>query len=195
MDVPVTATYWDDAVGKEYQYTSNFELEVLCDLLKNNSESIFEVSTGSGIIPTILRRKGYDGKYLGSDYAQIFLDSAKEHNPNEEFIYVDLLKDIDLPDKSFDSTVLHHGIEYIYPYENGFKEIARVTKKFFFLSIWFEMGEGDRIRPQVIGDYNANFYDKQTFINTALKYFSSLAIEAKVYNAPNKVNHWLIFKV
>jgi len=82
-------TYWDKNCGKQYQYCEERDIDFVCDLIIGECQSVFETATGSGIFPTVLRKKGFSGKYLGSDYCEIFLEGAKENNPQEEFIEVD----------------------------------------------------------------------------------------------------------
>jgi ubiquinone/menaquinone biosynthesis C-methylase UbiE len=161
------------------------------------ADSIFEASVGTGIIPTILRTKGWQGKYLGSDYTKGFLEAAKLNNPKEEFIEVDLLKPINLPDKSYDVSVVHHGIEYVYPYEPALWELKRISKKYVCISMWVPLGNQDNIRFNEAGNWNVNFYDKTIFLATLIKVFgdNNIAIKAEVKTEDGKINYWYILKV
>ena len=160
MNSAKVGTYWDK-LSQDYQFENTKDVDFLTDMiLQNDNTSIFEASVGSGIIPKILREKGFEGKYLGSDYCQVFIDAAKANNPKEEFIAVDLLDYIDAPDKSFDACVVRHGLEYVFPYRNALAEMKRVAKKYIYIMFWVDFVEENRIRFNEDGNWNVNYYKR-----------------------------------
>lgn len=186
-------TYWEQC-GDEYQFVKTKEIDALTDLILNQApESVFEAAVGTGIIIKTLREKGYKGKYLGTDYADGFLESARKNNPGEIFAEQDLYFPMPGQDKGFDVSVVHHGIEYVYPYETAFKELARITKKKVIISMWIPLVEGgNKIRFNEEGKWNVNYYEREEFIRTLEKYFI-IDVEAKVVNNENgKSNYWYI---
>ncbi len=189
----IEKSYWDN-VDKGYHFVDTREYEFLTSLLIN-AESIFEASVGTGKIIDMLRRKGWKGKYLGSDYVNNFIEAAKEHNPKEEFIKVDLREPISLPDNSFDYSIIHHGLEYVYPYELALKELARITKKYVFISMWIELSNSNKIRFNEEGKWNVNYYDKDEFDKITSQIFKAEVMYAKVTTEDLKINYWYIFEV
>jgi len=187
-------TYWDKNCGKLYQYNETKAIDEVCNLIIKNCESVFEASCGSGIIPTVLRKKGFKGKYVGSDYCQVFLTGAKENNPTEEFIEVDLSQPIPLLDNSFDCCVVNHGLEYVYPYELALSELKRIATKFIFLVFWIDFTEKDLIRFNEQGSWQVNYYSRQKFYAT-LKKLNLEPIVSHLINNNGKINYLYIFNL
>lgn len=188
-------TYWDD-LSPTYHYEENRELKFLVDFLAANANSVFEAAVGSGIIATMLRKAGWKGIYLGSDYADTFITGAKNNNPEEAFIKVDLREKIDnVVDKSFDIAVVHHGLEYVYPYELALRELKRISKKYVVISMWVGLMPENNIRFNEEKKWNVNYYSREEFYKITKEIFGDPVMEAAVRNEDNRINNWYIFEV
>lgn len=153
-------TFWDN-LGQDYQFRPTQTLEMIVGFILNNKpDSVFEASTGTGILPTMLRNNGYAGSYLGSDYCDVFINHAKANNPTEKFVEVDLFKPIGIEDNSHDIFVVHHGMDYVYPYKPAFEELARITKKFVIITLWRPFVESNQIRFTEASGWNVNDYER-----------------------------------
>ena len=159
-------TYWD-TLDKSYQYREMGDTRYMVDtIIKDKAESVFECSVGSGILITLLRKYGFKGDYLGSDYAEIFLNHAKENNPDETFMEADLSNIIDLPDNSYDVVAVRHGLEYVFPYDIALAEMKRIAKRYVLIGFWVDFTSGNQIRFNKGGRWNVNYYDKKQFYDT-----------------------------
>jgi ubiquinone/menaquinone biosynthesis C-methylase UbiE len=182
--------YWAENTDENYQFRETRELQFLVDFLRCNAESIFEASIGTGIIPFMLRKANWDGKYVGSDYTKHFVNAASIHNPKEQIIMADLLRPINIQDKSFDICVIHHGLEYVYPYKPAIEELKRLAKKYVVISMWQPLFSRNVIRFNKEGKWNVNFYEEQEFRKT----IGDTVLEAEVKNDDGKLNYWYILK-
>ena len=160
--------------GKNYQFYETKALRKILEfVLVQGCDSLFEGAVGSGFFPTMLRGGGYKGKYLGSDFCKKFLNEARTNNPKEKFIKVDLLKKIPLEDDAFDISVVHDGLNYIYPYENTFKELKRITKRYVVITLCHILREKQDIGyifPQPKGHrWHGNHYSAKEWYATLKK--------------------------
>ena len=155
-------TYWD-TMGKDYQFYITPTQGFIIDFIRTQKcESVFEAAVGTGIIPKVLRKRIYEGAYLGSDYVDTFLKHAKKNNPNEKFIKVDLSKEIPLKPDSFDCSIVHHGLDYVYPYKDALSELKRISKKYIFITLWQPFTEEENeVRFTKEGGWNVNRYNKE----------------------------------
>ena len=114
----MTKTYWDK-LGSEYQFYSTPTLEFIANfIMQKKLCKVFEASCGTGYFVKLLRNLGYEGGYHGSDYCESFLSSAMGNNPKELFTKVNLLDNIPVANNVFDICVVHHGLDYVYPYRS-----------------------------------------------------------------------------
>ena len=162
-------TYWD-SLDKSYQYREMGDTRhIVNTIIEDKTESVLECSVGSGILITLLRKYGYDGIYLGSDYCDAFLNSAQENNPDEKFMEIDLSGSISLPYKSYDTVVVRHGLEYVFPYDVALAEMKRIAKKFVIIGLWVDFKNGNDIRFTEERGWNVNYYDRKQFYDTIEK--------------------------
>ena len=193
-------TYWDN-LGQEYQFISTQTLQMIVGfILDNKPESIFEASTGTGILPTMLRRNGYQGSYLGSDYCDAFLKHAKANNPDEDFMKTNLYKPIGTNDKQFDVSVVHHGMDYVYPYKLAFEELKRITKKYVIITIWREFIDENNIKFNEKGDWNVNDYQADEWYKTIEEVGLKVVVDAEIKEFNHKYqkyvyNHLFVLQV
>jgi len=183
-------TIWDEC-GQLYQYTEFKDLKFIVDEVIKNCDSVFEGACGTGILPTMLRKYGFKGDYLGSDYVDNFLSHAKANNPNEKFIQIDLLKPIPLADNSFDAFVVRHGMEHIYPYENTLREMKRIAQKKIILSFWVDFINRNFIKDQ---NFDVNHYDKKEYYDTIKKAGLEIIDDRYIMNE-NKVNNHILILI
>lgn len=192
-------TYWDEIAdfGPDYHYEESVDTEILVSLILKRCNSVFECSVGTGIIPAMLRNAGFKGDYLGSDYAEKFIQSAQSHNPDEQFIFVDLFAPIPLPDNSYDCCVVHHGLDYVYPYRLALEELKRVAKKYIFITFWVGFPDNDEnnIRFNEEGKWNVNYYSKTEFYKTLEELNLEVEQDIEMLGSDKKYNHILILKV
>lgn len=185
-------TYWD-TLNRTYNYKETPDLDYLTDFINRNCQSIVEFSTGAGIIPTMLRNRGWRGLYTGTDYCDSFLGWAKENNPEEKFIKEDLLGEISLGDNYTDACVVHHGMEYVYPYKLALEEMKRIAKKYVLITFWVPFGTKNEIRFNEEGKWNVNFYEREEFYKTLEEV--GLKIVREVTFKDTHYNHLLILEV
>jgi len=195
MGSPKVGTYWD-GLDRNYQYKETEDQRYLVNMIiKDRNWSVFEASTGTGIIPTILRKAGFEGDYLGSDYCDVFIKHAQTNNPSERFIFADLGAVIDLPDNSYDCCVVRHGLEYVYPYLTALKELKRIARKYVYLVFWVDFVEGNNIRFNEEHNWNVNYYDEKEFYDTLKNLGYEVIEDTQVKNDNGKSNHILKLKV
>ena len=192
-------TYWDKTkLDKNYHYEENFVLQSIVHFILNNEcESVFEAAVGSGIIPTMLRKRGFAGRYLGSDYCSCFLKAAKENNQLEQFIEADLANEISLPDKSFDVSVVNHGLDYVYPYKTALEELKRITRHFVIITFWQGFIEKNSIRFNEEKGWQVNNYEKEEWERTLKEVGLTKFIDAEFFTYQGKTqryNHLIILK-
>lgn len=187
---------WWEKLQKDYQYFSTPSLEIIAGfILAKKVESIFEGACGSGYFPTLLRQLGYQGKYLGSDYADIFLEAAKEHNPSEEFIEVDLTKNISLDNKTYDTALVNHGLESVYPYKHTFEELKRITRRFIIINTWVTLVD---INNNIRWEENkgmVNTYNKAEWYQTLKDVGLNIYLDAEIRDDKNRYNHLFILTI
>lgn len=191
----------EENLGKGYQFNStptiDYEIQFI---LNNNISSVFECATGTGIIPKLLRAKGFQGKYLGSDYSDVFLGHAKENNGMEVFTRVDLGSKIEIESKSYDCSIIHHGLDYVYPYEEAMNELSRITRGYVIFCLWQPFDDKNSIKYNEAGKWNVNRYEKKEWYDTLKKYFSRIIFDGEITEW-NEVyqkqvyNHLFILKV
>lgn len=162
-------TYWD-TLPSSYHYGETFDTRHIVDTIINDKvESVFECSVGSGSLITLLRKYGFKGDYLGSDYCNVFLNHAIKNNPREAFIEADLSTTINVPDKTYDVVVVRHGLEYVYPYDTALAEMKRIAKKYVIIDLWIPFANVTQIRFTEEGGWNVNYYDRKEFYDTIEK--------------------------
>jgi ubiquinone/menaquinone biosynthesis C-methylase UbiE len=193
-------TYWDN-LRQDYQYVSTQTLQMIVGfILDNKPESVFEASTGTGILPAMLRRNGYKEKYLGSDYCENFIKHAKANNPKESFVEIDLYEPIGMENNSFDISVVHHGIDYVYPYKLAFEELKRITKKYVIITIWREFVDKNLIRFNEKGGWNVNDYEASEWYKMIEDVGLEVVVDAKITEFNEKYgkevyNHLFVLQV
>ena len=187
-------TIWDGC-GQSYQYKEYADLKFIVDEILKDGSSVFEGATGTGMFPTMLRKYGFKGRYLGSDYVDTFLEHARANNPNEQFMKVDLINAIPLPDKSYDYFIVRHGMEHVYPFDTFFAEAKRITRKKVILSFWIDLKENTQIRYNEEGKWNVNYYSRKEFFDCAAKGGLVLVAEPKILCENNVTSHLYIFEV
>lgn len=96
--------------------------------------SVLDFGCGIGDLYGYLRRKGYDGSYLGVDQSNAMLVRARVQNPDGKFIAGNLYGPLDLP--SFDTVVcldvLHHQPDL----EPGFSRLLSLAEKCLIVTLW-----------------------------------------------------------
>ncbi len=191
-------TYWD-TLSTDYHFFETDDTKYLVDkIIDLDIKSLFEGSVGSGTIPNSLRKKGWEGIYLGSDYCEMFLKAAKENNPDENFIEVDFLKPIPLPNNCYECSVVRHGLEYVYPYELALKELKRISSKYVLIDFWvpFFDDRPNQIRFNYEKGWNVNFYNKKEFLDTLSRVGLEIEEDVVVENShDNKSNYIYLLSV
>ena len=153
---------WDsfNKLDKFYDVDS---LRLIRKFIIENAISVFEGACGNGYLIYSLRKDGYKGKYLGSDFSDGMLKNSKENNPDEDFVEIDLTQKINLSDNSFDVTVVDDGIYYILDYQPVIEELKRITKKYIILT--YESDFYDGKDDFVIPGGTSYKYNKDKFYN------------------------------
>lgn len=150
---------WKERGEKYHFFETTPVYEFLSGFIEKECESVFEGAVGSGSFPAILRKNGWKGKYLGSDYSEKFLESALINNPYEDFVFQDLKDTIKQEDNSFDCCVVINGIDYIYPYQPVIQELKRVAKKYIIIDLWQDFLPEKRIHFNEEYKWGVNTYD------------------------------------
>ena len=193
-------TYWDN-LGPGYQFYSTSTLEMIGGfILANKCQSVFEASTGTGYFPKLLRDSGYMGEYLGSDYCDSFLGWARENNPKENFIKIDLGQELPVSVSRVDVSVVHHGLDYVYPYRTALKELARVSKKYVVVTLWQKFDKDNHIRFTKQGGWNVNIYRAEEWYDEISSIFKNIIVDAEIVEWNDKYskfvyNHLFVLQV
>ena len=161
----IEKTYWDN-LFPEYHFYPRPETEWMTNFVLKNSQSLFEAAVGSGININILRKANWAGRYLGSDYCDVFERAMKQNNPDEDFIRWDMNETCSLSNSSFSTTAVMHGLEYVYPYENAIRELARIARRYVLIALWVPFSPVNQIRFTEAGNWNVNFYEEKEFYRT-----------------------------
>jgi len=173
-------TYWDN-LGREYQFYSTPTLEMIVGfILSNGCCKVFEASSGTGHFIKTLRHAGYRGEFIGSDYCESFLNSSKENNREEEFVLADLSDDLLFGDNQFDISVVHHGLDYVYPYQKAFKELKRISNDFVAITLWQPFIEKNEIRFNEEGKWNVNCYEREEWYETLKNAGYHILVDAEI---------------
>lgn len=79
--------------NKKFTYLANVEnQDFIADLIvKGNYRSLLDLGCYHGTLIANLRQRGWTGLYTGVDVDPLVLEKAKEKNPNEFFVYQDVL--------------------------------------------------------------------------------------------------------
>jgi len=194
-------TYWDK-LGKNYQFYTTATLEMIAGFcLSKDVDGIFEASCGTGYFVKLLRDMGYKWGYVGSDYCDCFVEWAGQNNPNEEFHKnINLLKELPYPNEHFDISVVHHGMDYVYPYRTALTELKRVSSKYVVITLWQQFSDGNRIGFTEKNGWNVNIYDKQEWYDEIKEAGYSIHTDAEIMEYNEKYdkmvyNHLFILKV
>lgn len=136
-------TCWDRK-QKDYQFYEREDIKIVVDLIMaDQPRSIVDFATGTGMFCKMLRGAGYTGSYLGSDYTTQFVESARDNNPAETFINIDLNAPLNFRDEQFDSVTVIHGLGYQNDIDKTFVELARISQRRIYLDLWNPYVEGD----------------------------------------------------
>ncbi len=172
---------WQKIEGN-YHYLDTPTLQFICGFIENGCYSVFEAGCGSGSLPNILQKRGnYKGGYVGSDYTDAFLKMAKKNLPDHAFMKANLLEHIDLIDNSFDCCVALDVFDNVYPYENGFKELRRISKKYVIITLWQEFINHNIIKFNEEGKWGVNTYDKKEWYDTLEKIGYKIIVDADIH--------------
>lgn len=192
--------YWD-RLAKDYQFYSTPTLEFIANFIINREfNKVFEASSGTGYFIKLLRGYGYKGEYTGSDYCDTFINASRLNNPDERFIKVNLMNKIAIAENDFDVSVVHHGIDYVYPYKKAFKELKRISSKYVVMTLWRAFVDDNHIGFTEEGGWNVNDYEKKEWYKEIDKAGYKIIIDAdiKEWNAKYQkivYNHLFILQV
>jgi ubiquinone/menaquinone biosynthesis C-methylase UbiE len=185
----MSKTYWDQ-LNKDYHFEVRRDTDYLADLISRSGNSLLEHSVGTGSLINILRKKGWEGLYVGTDYAENFLKWAKENNPDEHFVEQNLFNKHSYKCDSFDCVAVHHGLEYVYPYRLALEEMKRIARKYVFITFWVPFTDGEnQIRFNEEKKWNVNFYNKDEWFKTLEEIGLDIEceVEFKEYDRYNKL--------
>jgi len=108
------------------------KMELASSLVKGNS--VLDFGCGTGDLYRYLRRRGYEGSYLGVDQSIDMLVRAKSRNPDGRFTAANLYGPLELP--GFDTVVcldvLHHQPDI----EPGFSRLLSLAEKCLIVTLW-----------------------------------------------------------
>lgn len=192
----MTQNIWAE-MGKNYHFEEREDMQIIVDMIKEDGiKSLLECSVGSGIFPIMLRKSGYEGLYLGSDYVNSFLDNAKENNPTENFRKIDLNEAIPIMDKSFEASVVIHGLDYVNSYFNTLKELKRITSKFIYIDLWQDfINENDQMRFNEGGKWGVNTYNREKFYASLKNLGLEPVVDILNINPLSKTNRIMKLKI
>ena len=171
-----------DLIGKLQRYLVNYQLH---QMKRNNPPMVFkkiketfskiesgltilDIGCTSGYYSEVLNHY-FPGKFIynGCDYNKSSVDLAKEYYPATNFSYGDLTNLEDIKENSYDISFLSGVIEHVPKYEQGIKELCRITRSYIVLHrIWLteqktECKKGMQYYVPVI----RNQYNKKQFFN------------------------------
>jgi len=184
------------------EYNDYFEREdriiVVSMILSDKINSVVEFAMGTGIVPKMLRDRGYGGRYVGTDITQNFIEISRRHNPNEEILFADLDETLPFKDKEFEASVIFTGIGYCQDIEKTFRELKRVTGKYLYICQFNLFSEENNLRF-LKGAGWGNQYNKKWFDDMLERVGFKNVFEVSVTNAKDyyaydnvptsKVNH------
>ncbi len=192
-------TYWDN-LGQDYQFYSTPTLEFIASFIYNhNLDFVFEASCGTGYFIKLLRHISFSGNYLGSDYCNSFLKSAKANNPKENYCKANLYEEIDIQSNVFDVSVVHHGMDYVYPYRTALKELKRISKEYVIITLWQSFNDKNRIGFTEEHDWQVNQYARAEWYDELKAAGYKIVVDAEINEWNEKYgkyvyNHLFILK-
>lgn len=137
MNVPKLNTYWEDlAKDGPFNMHQTRHRNKAVDLLKEfGVKSVLDVGCGSGPNYKMIKEKGIEVKYKGTDVTHNFINICKQLFPEAEWDIQDI-RDLKEADGSWDATMVVHVIDHIKDYEKAISELCRVSSRLVILDIW-----------------------------------------------------------
>jgi ubiquinone/menaquinone biosynthesis C-methylase UbiE len=189
--------HWE-RMPNNFDYIEKEDKEIIVNMiLADKINSVVEFACGTGIIPKMLRDKGYNGEYLGTDITENFLVISREHNPSERFIFADL-DEIPFKDNEFEAVVICTGLGYLADIEKTFTELKRITSRYIYIdqyNLFAEKNDLRFLRGEGMGNqYNKKWFDEMLARVGLKNVFEVSVTNGKDYEAikgtpSSKINH------
>jgi len=102
--------------------------DLLLTYLKNNKVKVLDAGCGTGLVGEILYKNNFN-HIEGVDFSQEMLDVANQKNIYQSLKLVDLTKELDYEDNSFDAIVCAGTFTCGHVGPEALKEMVRITKE------------------------------------------------------------------
>jgi ubiquinone/menaquinone biosynthesis C-methylase UbiE len=135
--IPKLNTYWEDlAKSGPFNMHQTEHRNKAVDLLKEyNVTSVLDVGCGSGPNYKMIKDKGIEIKYKGTDVTHGFIEMSRKMFPEAEWDIQDI-RDLKEKDNSWDCTMVVHVLDHVRDYEKAISELCRVSSRLVILDIW-----------------------------------------------------------
>jgi len=168
-------TYWqriNSIVGPAYkeefdkvgQKKTRDAIEKFILSVSDNNTLLLDAGCNTGVEAYRLMTSKYKGKYLGVDSNFKAISLARKNlkgYPRVKFIVQDISK-LNFKDKNFDIVLLKDVIEHYRDYRSILKELTRVTKKWFILSMFIKPSRFLKTKIRLHPDeYYLNRYNRK----------------------------------
>jgi len=186
----------DLKAGKPNQTWKTIQ-RVMLEHLPEQRLNLIDIGCASGYfyeIFTLLFKNKF--KYTGADYSDEMLKLAKKNYPAIKVKKIDV-RDISLPDCSYDVVFSNAVLEHVPEWKQGLLELARVAGKYLILSK----------TPVIDGDFKTeqkyiyggvpvffNNFNRDEFVQIVLDQGFQLICEEKTHPHPNNIYKIFIFK-
>lgn len=179
----------------------NVVWETICTTINTHitdkTLNIIDVGCASGYFYEVFTQLLHaDISYMGVDYSEEMIKLASKNYPGVNFSNIDI-RNIDLPDKSYDLVFSNAVLEHVPEWQRGLDELCRIANKYLILSkMPAHDGPFRTEQREIYGGVPVFFnkFDRQEIIQLVLNAGFNFVYETKTHPSASNIYRIFIFK-